>query len=327
MKAIGLFSGGLDSILAGKLITLQKIDVIMLCFCTPFFPCPKEKKQRLSRVCNQIGAKLKIIDITSDYIKMLSKPKYGYGKNLNPCIDCKILMLKKAKTYAKKIDAKFIFTGEVAGQRPMSQNRSTLNQILNQTKLKGKLLRPLSAKLLLETEAELKGWVDRNKLLEIHGRGRKKQIALAKKWKIKGYQSPAGGCLLTCENYCRKVTDLFKHQKQNLVQDIKLLQIGRHFRLNNNNKIIVGRNENDNKKILALNNKKGLFFEVPGHGSPVTILFGKKTAKAIRLAAELTARYSSCKDSEILVKYGKDKLNSQIIVKNIKYNELDKYRI
>jgi len=203
----------------------------------------------------------------------------------------------------------------------MSQNQAALNIIQRETKLKGKLLRPLSAKILKETEAELKGWVDREKLLDIHGRGRNRQIALAKKYKIKEYQTPAGGCLLTCEGYCKKVKDLFKHKKRHSVKEIKLLHVGRHFRLGKN-KIIVGKDEKDNQKLLALRSKE-LKFEVPGHGSPVTLLIGKKSAKAIKLAAELTARYSSCKDSKVTVKCGKKK----IIVKPISDKEIDKYRI
>ncbi len=321
MKAIGLISGGLDSIIAGKVVAMQGIDVTMLCFCTPFFPCSKEKKARLLRVCKQINAKLKVIDLSSEFIRMLRKPKHGYGKNFNPCIDCKILLLKKAKVYAKKISAKFIFTGEVLGQRPMSQNQTALDIIGRETGLKGKLLRPLSAKLLPETQAELKRWVNREKLLAIHGRGRKVQLNLAKKYKIKEYQTPAGGCLLTCEGYCNKVKDLYKFNKKIKVRDVELLRYGRHFRLGKN-KIIVGRNHNENKALLRLQAKE-LWFEVPGHGSPVTLLIGKSNKKVIELAAQLTARYSDATSDKVLVKYGK----SKIVVRSASEKVIEKHRI
>ena len=188
VKAIGLFSGGLDSILAAKLIQDQRINVKLINFYTPFFPSKNAVK-----MAKQLNLKVKEIDITKDYLKMLRKPKHGYGSEMNPCMDCKIFMLKKAKKYAKRIKAKFIFTGEVIGERPMSQNKKALELIEREAGLKGKLLRPLSAKLLPVTEAEKK-WVNRNKLLDVSGRRREKQMKLAKKFKIKQYPSPSGPC-------------------------------------------------------------------------------------------------------------------------------------
>ena len=186
---------------------------------------------------------------------MLRNPKYGYGKNMNPCIDCKIFMIKKAKKYAKEIGADFIFTGEVLGERPKSQHYPALRIIEEESGLKGKLLRPLSAKLLPETEAEKKGLVNRAKLLSIQGRSRKPQFQLAKEYGITCYPSPAGGCLLTCEEYSKKLRDLLAHKKRVSMADVALLRVGRHFRLGKN-KIIVGRNEAENKIFNATQNTK-----------------------------------------------------------------------
>ncbi len=177
---------------------------------------------------------------------MLRNPKHGYGKNLNPCVDCKIFILKQAKKYAKEIGADFLFTGEVLGERPMSQHGPALKTIAEEAGLKGKLLRPLSAKLMAETVAEKKGLIDRNKLLSIQGRSRKPQIELAKEYGITMYPSPAGGCLLTCEEYAKKLRDLFEHKKRVTMADVALLRVGRHFRVGKN-KFIVGRNQAENK--------------------------------------------------------------------------------
>ncbi|MEM5872360.1 MAG: tRNA 4-thiouridine(8) synthase ThiI [Candidatus Aenigmatarchaeota archaeon] len=319
VKALGLFSGGLDSILAVKLIQKQGIDVKLVNFTTPFFPPEKAIK-----MANQIKVPLKVIDITKDYLKLLKKPKYGYGSALNPCIDCKIFMLKKAKKYAKRIGAKFIFTGEVLGERPMSQTKNALTLIEKEAKLKGKLLRPLSAKLLPVTEAEKK-WVDRNKLLDIQGRKRDKQIKLAKTFGIKNYPSPSGGCLLTNKEYAAKVKDLLTYKKTITINDLKLLKIGRHFRFKNN-KIIVGRNKDENKELIKLKKSSDYIFEVPNVGSPITILQGPKSKKAIALAAQLTLRYSDAKE-KAFVKYGKRNLTNSILIEKIKDSEINKLRI
>ncbi|MFA5141885.1 MAG: 7-cyano-7-deazaguanine synthase [Candidatus Woesearchaeota archaeon] len=303
MKAVALLSGGLDSILACKTITSQGIEVTALSFTTPFFKCPPKKVEYLERVCKSQGIKLIITDITKDYIKILRKPEHGYGKNLNPCIDCKILMLKKAKQYAKKIGAKFIFTGEVLGQRPMSQHLAALHVIENSAGLKGKLLRPLCAKHLKPTEAELKGYVNRELLHDMHGRDRNQQLRLAKSYGIKEYQSPAGGCLLTCEDYCKKVKDMLNTKKKISIEDIELLKIGRHYKIDGT-KIYVGRNKADNDYLQNFKSKRDMIFIVPNHGSPITILRGKHTKEAIALAAQATARFSDAPEGKVIVKYG-----------------------
>lgn len=319
VKALGLFSGGLDSILAAKLVQKQGIRVELVNFYTVFFP-PKNA----IKIASQMKMHLKEFDVTEDYLRMLRKPKHGYGSEMNPCIDCKILMLKKAKKYAKKIGAKFIFTGEVLGERPMSQNKNALELIESEAGLKGKLLRPLSAKLLPSTEAEK--WIDRNKLLGIRGRRRDMQLKLAKEFRIESYPSPAGGCLLTCREFAKKTRDLLKHKKRITENDLELLKVGRHFRIGKN-KIIVGRNEKDNEKLIELKQKTDYFFEVPDVGSPITVLQGPKTKEVIIKAAQLTARYSDSKEKETTVKYGKEKLSKSLVVTNLEQDEINRLAI
>ena len=323
-KALALLSGGLDSILAIKILQEQKIKIIAINFFSPFF-----SEKNAIAAARQLKINLLKIDLSKrknfqQYIKMLKKPKHGYGAAINPCIDCKIFMLKKAKTQLKKEKADFIVTGEVLNERPMSQRKKILMLIEKESGLKGKILRPLSAKLLPETEAEKKGLIDRNKLLAISGKSRKIQIALAKKYKI-SYPTPAGGCLLCEKNYATKLKDLFKHKKKIEPRDIILLKLGRHFRYKNN-KIIVGRNEHENKKLI--NMAKNLIFEVKDFPSPITLLDGKPNKKAIEITASLTLSHSDAKNKKnIIVQYGKGKFNKSIIISSFTQKEIDKLRI
>ena len=248
-----------------------------------------------------------------EYLKMVRKPKHGYGKNMNPCIDCRIFILKKAKEYAKKIRADFIFTGEVLDERPMSQHFRVMKIIEEEAGLKGKILRPLSALLLPETFMEKKGLVAREKLLGIQGRSRKPQIKLAEEFNIKNYPSPAGGCLLTCREYADKLRDFFKHNKRVSVASVSLLKVGRHFRLGNN-KMIVGRNEAENNILLNKRARNDYYFEAYGVVGPITILQGAKTRKAIRTAASLTAFYSDAKSGKVSVNFGRKALDEAINV-------------
>ena len=323
MKALVLLSGGLDSILAVKLMLDQGIDVVAINFITPF---QISEKKWVQKIAKKFKISLKTVKLGEDYLKIISKPKFRYGKHMNPCIDCRIFMLKKAKTYAKRINASFIVTGEVLGERPMTQAREALDITEKETGLQGKILRPLSAKLLPETEAEKKGWVDRKKLLDIKGRSRKKQIKLAKKYGIKEYPSPGGGCLLTYKEFAEKVRDLIEHKKKIKTKDIPLLKIGRHFRFNKN-KIIVGRNEDENKQLLKLKDVSDYFFEVSDYGSPITLLQGSKKKQAIEKAAALTARYSDSKKKKTKVKYGKEKLDKSVTVSTLKKEEIKKLRV
>ena len=319
MKAVGMLSGGLDSLLACKLLMEQGIEVVGISFKSPFFGSEKAEKG-----AKQLGIKLKVVPVGPSYFTMLRKPKHGYGSGVNPCVDCKIWMLKEAKKYAAKIGAKFVFTGEVLDQRPKSQRYQPLMAIAKDSGLEGKLLRPLSAKLLPETEAEKKGWVDRSKLLGIRGRKREEQMKWAKKFKII-YPGPAGGCLLCEKEFAVKLKELFADQKIVKTEDLELLKLGRHFKLGKE-KIIVGRNLADNEALLKWKRKTDYYFEVPKVGSPITLLLGK-SKEAIKLAAQLTARYADVDDDEVVVSYGKNKLDKEIKVKQVGDELLKEYKL
>ena len=327
VKAISLFSGGLDSILATELVRRQGIEVIAYNIKTPFGIPKKDGTSEATQAAEQLKVPLKVQEVDLEYIKMLRNPKHGYGKNINPCVDCKIFILKQAKKYAKEIGADFLFTGEVLGERPMSQHGPALKTIAEEAGLKGKLLRPLSAKLMAETEAEKKGLIDRNNLLSIQGARRKPQMELAKEYGITVYPSPAGGCLLTCEEYAKKLRDLFEHKKRVTVADVALLRIGRHFR--------VGQQQNrcwqkpGGKQILSqpIEPRVTIYFELPDIVGPTTLLQGPKTKDAVEAAAKLTAFYSDAKTPEANVKYGKESLNKTIRVALPQRDDVDKLRV
>ena len=313
MKALALLSGGLDSTLAVRMMIEQGISVEAINFITPFCQCRKGGCGA-TEVAKNFKVPLKMISAGTDYLRVVRNPRFGYGKNLNPCIDCRIFMLRKAKLYAKKIDAQFIFTGEVLGQRPMSQHREALELIEREAGLKGKIVRPLSGKLLPKSEAEVKGFVDKEALRDISGRSRKRQIEMTKEFNIVNYPCSAGGCLLTDREFASKLRDLFQHKKRVTVKEVNLLKIGRHFRFGDN-KIIVGRNETENNFLLQTKQRADYYFEVPDCGSPTTILQGPKTKKAIEKAASLTAFHSdrkSEKTTEVCI--GQNSLDKKITI-------------
>lgn len=325
MKALGLLSGGLDSTLAVKIVLERGIDVEALNFVTPFCLCRKGGCGA-AEAAKTFNIPLKIIRGGTDYLRVIRKPKFGYGKNMNPCVDCRIFMLKKAKKYAKSIGAKFIFTGEVLGQRPMSQHRAALSIIERESGLEGKILRPLSAKLLPKTKAEEMGLIDKEQMMNISGRSRKRQIELTKRFNIAKYPCAGGGCLLTEKEFATKLKDLFEHKKRVTVRDVRLLKIGRHFRYGKN-KIVVGRNETENGALLRIKQKTEIYFEVPNCGSPSTLLQGPKTKKAIAIAAALTAFYSDNKSREVRVNFGKDRLDKEILVSVPSLAEVNELKI
>ena len=307
IRALALFSGGLDSLLAMKLIIEQDIEVIGIYFDTGFGGKAEEEKQRyLKEIADKIGAKLEIINIRDQFIKdILFNPKYGYGKNFNPCIDCHANMIRVAKALLPKYDAKFIISGEVAGQRPMSQRLDALKKVEELSTADRLILRPLSAKLLPITIPEEKGWVDREKLLDIHGRSREVQMNLAKKWGIENYESPSGGCLLTDENFSKKIKDHIKYDSFDS-EDIDVLKWGRHFRLPNGAKLVVSRNKDENEKIKSLNLSKYIMFSLPLPG-PLSLISKNATKEDKELAARIALTYSKAKpDAEYEVKIGED---------------------
>jgi len=324
-KAIVLLSGGLDSRLVVKMLQEQNIEIIALHFNIPFFG--SYKLEEISKFADINNIKLNIIDFAKgkefkDYIKLLKKPKHGRGTAMNPCIDCHLFMLKKAKQIMLKEKADFIATGEVLNERPMSQHLKALMLIEKEAGLKGKLLRPLSAKLLPKTIAEEKGLVNRDKLLDINGRKREIQIELAKKYNI-DYPSPGGGCLLCEKEFSAKLQDLFEHQKKIIPRDIELLKIGRHFRFNDT-KIIVGRNKDENEKIMNLAGRD-IIMETKETPSPITIIIGKADKETIKTAASLTIRYSNINEGAVI--YGKCKFDKEIKGKAIEEKEIEKLRI
>jgi tRNA U34 2-thiouridine synthase MnmA/TrmU len=296
-KALVLLSGGLDSTLVIEIMRQQKIEIEAVNFFTPFCTCTRTKGcgYEAKRVADKFGLPLKVFNVSKEYIEIIKAPKYGYGKGLNPCIDCRIFMFKKAKEYMQEVKADFIVTGEVLGQRPMSQHRQAMKIIERDSGLTGLVLRPLSAKLLEPTLPEEKSWVDREKLLDISGRSRKPQIALAKKLSIKEYPCSAGGCLLTDPVFARKMKDLLKFTNKPTLNDIQLLKIGRHFRLSQNIKIIVGRNEKENKKLIMLAKEKDITLGGGNFKGPVVLIKGKPDNEAIFKAAAICARYSDDK--------------------------------
>lgn len=308
IKALALFSGGLDSLLAMKLIIEQGIEVIGLYFETGFLGNKniEEKEIELKRLTDKIGAKLEIIDIRDEYIqKVLFDPKYGYGKNFNPCIDCHSHMIRAAKALLEKLDAHFIISGEVVGQRPMSQRMDALKIVNKFSEADGLILRPLSAKLLPPTIPEIKGWVDREKLLDISGRSREKQLELAKKWGIEDYPPPAGGCLLTEEYFSKKLKDFTKYDNLE-TEDIDILKFGRHFRLPNGAKLVVSRNKDENEKLNSIETNKYIKFNLPLPG-PLSLISKNANQEDKKLAAKIALTYSKAKsDENYEVKIGDD---------------------
>jgi tRNA U34 2-thiouridine synthase MnmA/TrmU len=284
-KALGLLSGGLDSILAVKLIQEQGIDVTGLSFETPFFG-PEKARNAAAR----IGIPLIVLDITDIHLEMLKYPRYGYGKNMNPCIDCHALMLNCAGKKMQELGADFLFTGEVLGQRPMSQNRNSLHIVAKNSGYEQFIVRPLSARLLPETLPETEGKLNRQLLLDINGRGRKRQMAMAEKWGIDYYVNPAGGCLLTDPGFSHRLKDLFQSGHYD-IGNIKLLKSGRHFR-KGRNKIIAGRNRQDNEAILSLARDGDALIVACDFPGALVLVRNGADEETVRLAASICARYS-----------------------------------
>jgi len=297
-KALILFSGGLDSILAAKLLIEQGIEVQGLIFKSYFFDF-----ERAKQTAKEIGIKLRTNDFSKEHLKMVKCPKYGYGKNMNPCIDCHALMFKIAKQIMKKENFDFVATGEVLGERPMSQNKNALKLIEKESGLNEYLLRPLSAKLLEPTEVEKRGLVGREKLLDIRGRSRKRQLELAKKWKIKEYPNPAGGCLLTDPDFSKRLKKILDKYPEAGENDIVLLKFGRHF-WNDSAKIIIGRNHQENLEIKKLRQKNDVLIELKDLTGPTTLIRsyqGIISKKMIAEGEKFTKYYSlKARDKEDL---------------------------
>jgi tRNA U34 2-thiouridine synthase MnmA/TrmU len=286
-KAIGLFSGGLDSIVSAKLMMELGIDVELVHFTTVFFNGAVDSK----------GMPLTVIDLTDEFFDVLKNPVYGYGTAINPCIDCKIFMLRKAKEYMEKKGASLVFTGEVLGQRPFSQRREAMKIIERDSGLEGYLLRPLCAKLFPPTIAEEKGLLDRKKMLSMSGRSRKPQMALAKRFGVDDYPASAGGCILAEKEFEGRLIDLMKYNPDFGAGDIELLKHGRHFRISPEAKLVVGRNNRENHKIVSIKRGAGLMLHAQEPLGPVSVLVGKTDGKAFDEAVSIVARYALGKGS------------------------------
>ncbi|MCF6157425.1 MAG: hypothetical protein E3K32_02400 [wastewater metagenome] len=291
-KALALLSGGLDSTLAIRVIQEQEIEVIALNFVTVFCRCTSHGNCKLEavKVSEKLKVPIKVINTTERFLELVKKPKFGYGKNMNPCIDCRINIFRTAGEYMKEIGADFIITGEVLGQRPMSQRKEAMKIIDREANLTGFVLRPLCAKHLEPTIPEKLGIVDREKLLQIRGRSRKDQIQLADVFQIKDYPCSAGGCLLTDPEFGHRMRDLVQTSDAS-VNDVNLLKVGRHFRLDQKTKVIVGRNEEDNIRVATLSKEDDLLLNLVDMPGPLTLMRGEITEAKIEIAARLTARY------------------------------------
>ena len=300
IKAVGLLSGGLDSTLAVQMMMEQGIDVQAVKFTSPFCQCDSGGCCHAAAQAQRMGVPLKTFAKGDDYLEVVRHPRHGWGAGMNPCIDCRIFMLRKTKSYMEEIGASFLFTGEVLGQRPMSQHRRALELIERESGLEGRILRPLSAQHLPPTEAEAKGWVDRERLLAIEGRSRKPQIAMAQEYGVKDYPCPAGGCLLTDAHFAAKLRDLFAHQEQVTMQDMRLLKTGRHFR-SGHNKIICGRNEAENETLRHLRGDRDSVLEIIGCAGPTVVLQGTAPAATVQLAAAVAAAYADADAAEVAV--------------------------
>jgi len=296
-------SGGLDSALAARVVQEAGADVTCLHFFTGF--CVTGHNSRIGRsdrpvanhalhVAAEVHIPVELIDISDDYLPMVMNPPHGYGANMNPCIDCRVFMIDRARRFMEENGGDFVFTGEVIGQRPMSQRRPTLDLIARQTGLEGRLLRPLSAKLLPPTEVERAGRIDREKLHGLYGRTRKPQIELARQYGINEYMQPAGGCcFLTDEAYSRKLRDLFDHMddgEQLDMDNVYLLGVGRHFRLTPRVKVIVGRDETENHFLEYYARSTWSAVAVDYNG-PVVLLYGDPGEDDLKTTASLVARY------------------------------------
>ncbi|MCX8189081.1 MAG: tRNA 4-thiouridine(8) synthase ThiI [Nitrososphaeria archaeon] len=301
-KAILLYSGGLDSTLALHILVSQNVEVIALTFITPFYNYNRESKvfKNIIGTVERLGCRLKTINLQEEYLPILKSPKYGFGSAANPCIDCRILMMKHAKKIMEEEKADFIATGEVLGQRPFSQTITYLKRIDSEADVEGLVLRPLSAKLLPETIPEKLGLVDRERLFGIRGKSRKVQLDLAKSFGITDYPSPAGGCLLTEPAFGRRFNDLKNHNPNFSLKDTILLKFGRHFRINDDTKVIIGRNKEENEEMIKYVEPEDIVFEVVEYKGPVGLYFGRVEESLLLRAASIIVAYSKAPKNTLI---------------------------
>lgn len=292
-KALGLLSGGLDSCLAALCLKRQGVDVTCLCFVTPFFGSGKAE-----RMAAQLEIPLLVKDISDSHLEMLKAPRYGYGKNMNPCIDCHAMMFRLAGHVMAEQGFDFLFSGEVLGQRPMSQNANALRSVANYSGQPDRILRPLSAQVLPITAMEEAGLVDRARLLDIQGRSRKRQEALAGEWGLVDYPSSGGGCLLTEKHFSDRLRDLIEHQPACSVIDVELLKVGRQFRLSAQAKLCLGRHQSDNEAIRALAGPGRILLRTPGLAGPLGLVSGQPDRDDLQRAGAIVASYGKGREQD-----------------------------
>jgi tRNA U34 2-thiouridine synthase MnmA/TrmU len=327
-KAIVLFSGGLDSMLAARLMMELGVEVVCVNYYIEFAVCGGGPTAAI-KAAEMLGAPLKVFDITAEYLEVFKNPKHGYGANINPCIDCKIFMLKKARAYMDEVGASFLVTGEVLGERPMSQRRDALNIIEKQAGVRALVLRPLTAKNLPPTIPETEGLVDREKLLDIRGRGRKPQMELAAKFGIKEYPQPSGGCLLTDPGFTKRVRDLMAHGDLTL-ESLRLLKVGRHFRLSDKAKLVIGRDKKENEELQKLIRDGDISFRLMDHQGPFSILRGDSDDDMVRYAAGVVAQHTKFRNERALRMFawraGSD-MRRELVVAAAPVGDVEKIRI
>ena len=285
--ALSLFSGGLDSILGVKIMQQQGINVIPVCFMSPFFDCKKAKIG-----ASRLDLELHTYKLDAEYLNIIRNPKYGYGKHLNPCIDCHAFMYYKLGEMMPEFNADFLISGEVLGQRPKSQSITGLYSVSKHSGFKELIVRPLSQKLLQDTKPIREGWIDKNKLYDVQSKSRKRQIELTQKFGIDDYPSPAGGCLLTDDGYCKRLHDLIKYDMFN-IKYIQFLNIGRHFRISDNTKLILGRKQSDNEKIYNFITDDLLTLKAESIPGPIGVINckNKLNIEEIKLSSQILLRY------------------------------------
>jgi len=308
--ALGLLSGGLDSHVAVKLMLKLGYKVIVLNFMSPFCTCTKKSdgcKSAAHMIAKENDVEIKTLFMGDKYLNMLKAPKYGIGKGINPCVDCRIMMFRQSKQVMEELGAKFIFTGEVVSQRPMSQMRGKMTLIEKESGLQGMVVRPLSAGIMEPTIPEKEGIIDREEMLSISGRSRKPQIEMGREFGIKEEMlCSSGGCLLTDQHFAPKMKDLLEHTKETTVKDARLLRMGRHFRISDDCKIIVGRNKEENEKLTRMAKENEMIMSVINYPGPTVIISGEVKNGSLKTAGGITARYaSSPKEAEVELKIEK----------------------
>ncbi len=316
--------------LAARVVMDQGVEVVGVTFVMAFASRDTEKfKANVEEAARGAGIPVRIEDISDRFLELVRSPRHGFGANMNPCIDCKILMLRSAKKMMKAEGADFVMTGEVLGERPMSQNRDALNTIKKYSELEGYLLRPLSAKLLDETVPEREGLVDREKLLDLQGRSRKRQYELAKEYNLTKFFAPGGGCLLTDPIFVRKLKDLVAHDGRLDPDEIALLKYGRHFRLDAKTKAVVGRDERDNEELLNLKKDNDVVLRLQEKAGPYVILRGDRSKGNIEKAASLALSHSKFRNGgDMTIEFwSKDGARDAVEAKPMTKDRIEKLRI